>query len=220
MADKPDHSARGAKAKGGTNPDQFVVPIIIGLVLGVLSFAGYIWKSSSDEHHAALVAPGDPSLDKPSAAECAIAQAALTAIHKAGSDTAWQTAAAVKTMSLKAHSQIVNPVDVKGFTDPEADDLRAKSPADWRWCPGMGAFVATLGWVPIDADEDQPELALGRPAMDPANGNEAKVYEAFMAPTDAGSLHMVRGPWLVTLTRAASGAWSVASTADVPRPSH
>jgi hypothetical protein len=120
-------------------------------------------------------------------------------------------------MSLAVYSKVINPADVSGYSDDEADNLRSKSAADWRWCPGMAAFVGGLGWRPMDGDDVVAALALGRPGLNKA-GDEARAYEAFLAPrTDSGVLRLTRGPWLVTLHKAPGGAWQVTSTDDLKR---
>ncbi|HEY3798216.1 MAG TPA: hypothetical protein VGL58_07665 [Caulobacteraceae bacterium] len=199
-------------------PDQsmrLVTVGIVGVLLGTAAFGGYIIWSHVSAQQAAVVAPGDPDLDKPTAQECAIARVVLTAVHASGNDAAWRTAAGFKTSSLRARSEVVNPVDTPGFADDEADDLRAKAPADWRWCAGMGQFLVTLGWSPVSPDEDIAEVGLGRPGVNQA-GDEAKVFEGAYAPTDNGVLHLVRGPWLVTLHKVPTGAWSIVKTDALP----
>jgi hypothetical protein len=82
----------------------------------------------------------------------------------------------------------------------------------------MAAFVSGLGWTQMGGDDVVAVLALGRPGMSKA-GDEAKVYEAFLAPRgDSGVLRLTRGPWLVTLHKGGNGAWQVTSTDDLKRP--
>jgi hypothetical protein len=221
MADGADRSKRAVKRAGGqASPGRFVLPMALGLILGTATFAGYLFWSRINTQHALEAAPGDPDMAKPSAGECAIAQAALTAIHASGDDTRWRAAAAVKAMSLRAASQTINPSDVPGYGDEEAEDLRGKTAVDWRWCPGMGAFLHGLGWSPVNPDDSVANLALGRPGVNKA-GDEAKTYEIFVVPQAAdGSLRVEGGPWLATLHRGAGDVWRVTSTTDLPRPGH
>ena len=215
MTHQPDNPTRqGAKR----SPIRFLWPIALGLVVGSALYGGYnYWSHQQTQQKALAAAPGDPDMAKPSPDECAIARVALAAVHGAGADKAWQTGAGVIEMSLAADSKVVNPVDVAGYSDDEADDLHSKSAADWRWCPGMSAFVSRLGWTQMGGDDVVAVLALGRPGMNKA-GDEVKVYEAFMAPRgDSGVLRLARGPWLVTLHRGANGAWQVISTDDLKR---
>ena len=201
------------------SPFRILWPIALGLVVGSALYGGYnYWSHQQSQHKALAAAPGDPDMAKPSPDECAIARVALTAVHTAGSDKVWQTGAGVTEMSLAADSKVVNPVDVAGYSDDEADDLHSKAPADWRWCPGMAAFVSGLGWTQMGGDDVVAVLALGRPGKSKA-GDEAKVYEAFLAPRgDSGVLRLTRGPWLVTLHKGGNGAWQVTSTDDLKRP--
>ena len=157
----------------------------------------------------AAESPGDPELAKPSAEECKIARAAVTAIHTAGADARWRTAPGAIDMSLRTRSQVVNPADLPDYGDDEEADLLGKAPGDWRWCVGMGTFVGGLGWKPMASDEVQAELGLGRPAMNKA-GDEAKVYETISASVN-GAMKLAGGPWVVTLKRGPNG-WQVTST--------
>ena len=192
------------------------MPIVLGLAVGSAIYGGYYYVSHQNAEQKALAAaPPDSSMAKPSDEECAIARAALTALHAAGSDTAWRAAADAQTMTLEAYSRVVNPTDVAGYSDDEADDLRGKPAADWRGCPGMPAFVSGLRWSAMGGDEAIPAMVLGRPAMN-KTGDEARLYEAFSAANpDTGVLFLARGPWLATLHRGADGAWRVVSTADL-----
>lgn len=199
------------------SPGRFVLPMALGLIAGTGAFAGYLIWSGIKTQHTLEAAPGDPDLAKPAAIDCSIAQAAVTAIHASGDDKRWEAAAGVKEMSLRATSQTINPSDVPGYSDDEIADLRAKTTADWRSCPGMGAFVRSLGWSAINPDESVANLALGRPGVNAA-GDEAKVYETFVVPQpDDGSLKLEGGPWLVTLHKDAGGVWRVTSTTALPR---
>ncbi len=120
-------------------------------------------------------------------------------------------------MSLGDHSKVINPADYAGIPDDEAANLNAKAPADWRWCPGMSAFIAGFSWNAMGSDYGVAQLALGRPALNKA-GDEAKMYEAFTAPKEAGGpLMLAKGPWLVTLHKAANGAWQVTARDDLKK---
>jgi hypothetical protein len=210
LTDQPKKSAPRA------SPMRRAMPIVLGLAVGVAGYGVYDYVSQQNAEQKALAAaPPDSSLAKPSAEECAIARAALTALHAAGSDTAWRKAADAQAMTLEANTRVVNPTDVAGYTDDEARDLRGKLAADWRGCQGMAAFVSGLGWSAMGGDAAIPAMALGRPAMD-KTGDEARLYEAFSAPdAQTGALFLARGPWLATLHRGADGAWRVVSTADL-----
>ena len=121
---------------------RHAAPIVLGLAVGSAIYGVYAYVSHQNTEQKALAAaPPDSFMAKPSAEECAIARAALTALHAAGSDTAWRTAADARTMTLEAHTRVVNPTDVAGYSDDEADDLRGKPAADWRGCPGMAALT-------------------------------------------------------------------------------
>ncbi|MGH6956951.1 MAG: hypothetical protein ACREEW_09850 [Caulobacteraceae bacterium] len=198
---------------------RLIAPIALGLAAGTAAFIGYRFST----HHAAqqqalAAAAGDPDMAKPSAAECAVAEAAASAVHVAGEDRRWEASAGVKTVSLGAHSRVINPADVDGYTDAEADDLRSKGIADWRWCPGMSKFAVSLGWSPMGVDDGVAELGIGRPGVNRA-GDEAVVYEDFAAATGpSDALLLTAGPWLATLHRGADGAWKVISTKALKRP--
>ena len=213
MTYQPDHQPPG----GRRSPFRLLMPIAFGLLVGSAVYGGYYFWTHHKAQQALADAPGDADMAKPTADECAIARAALTAIHAAGSDKAWRTGAGETENSLVAESKVINPADVSGFTDDEADNLRAKSAADWRWCPGMAAFIGGLGWRPM-GDDNMASVALGRPGMNKA-GDEARAYEAFVAPKadSGGVLLLARGPWVVTLHKSPSGAWQVASTDDLKR---
>jgi hypothetical protein len=194
----------------------FLWPLLLGLSLGTVA-AGYLFWSRGQAQHVAETV-GDPGLPKPSAEECAIARAAMTAIHTSGGDAGWTASVGWKTMTLRAHSQVVNPSDLPGYSDDEADDARGKVKVDWRTCPGMAAFVRGLHWDPLSSDIDSAQLGLGRPGLSKAH-DEAKVYEVFTAPTpgdeNADSPRQKRGPWLVTLHPGPGGAWRVTATDDL-----
>jgi hypothetical protein len=219
MTYQPDNPTNLGKSAGPKrSPFRLLVPIALGLVVGSALYGGYMYWSKHKSQPALADAPGDADMAKPAANECAIARAALAAVHAAGADKAWQTGAGVQEMSLAADSKVINPVDVPGYSDDEADDLRSKAAADWRWCPGMAAFVGGLGWRPMGGDDPVAVLALGRPGLNKA-GDEARAYEAFLAPRgDSGILRLARGPWLATLHRGPNGAWQVVSTDDLKRP--
>jgi len=197
---------------------RFVAPIALGLVVGSAIYFGYIWWS----HHkgaaqAVADAPGDPDLDKPTADECAMSRAAAAAVHAAGEDKRWEAGAGQTTMSLVAHSKVVNPADFAGFGDDETASLNSKAPGDWRWCPGLAASIAGLGWSAMGSDYGVAGLALGRPGLNKA-GDEAKMYEAFVAPKEEGGAPMLaKGPWLVTLHKAPTGAWQVTARDDLKK---
>jgi hypothetical protein len=195
---------------------QLAMPIAFGLAVGSALYGGYYYFAhQAAEQKALAAAPPDDLMAKPAAEECAVAKAALGALRAAGSDTAWRNAADAQTMTLEAHTRVVNPTDIPGYSDDEAHDLRGKLVGDWRGCPGMAAFVSGLGWSAMGGDEAIPAMALARPGMN-KTGDEARLYEAFSVPDpDTGALHLGRGPWLVTLDRGADGAWRVASTADL-----
>ncbi len=219
MTQQPDKAANtGRPAAPRRSPFRLLAPIALGAVVGSALYGGYMYWSHQKSQQAVADAPGDADMAKPAADECAIARAAVAAIHGAGSDKAWQAGAGVTEMSLAAYSKVINPVDVPGYSDDEADNLRSKAAADWRWCPGMAAFVGGLGWRPMGGDDAVAVLALGRPGLNKA-GDEARVYEAFLAPrADSGVLRLTRGPWLVTLHHGPNGAWQVTATDQLKRP--
>ena len=211
---RPSTDPTDMRTGPGKSPLQHLLPIVLGLSTGSALYSGYIyWSHQQSRQMAQAVAPGDPEMAKPTADECAIARAALTAIHVRGDDKAWRKGAGVSEMSLAADSKVINPADVSGYSDDEADDLRSKAAADWRWCPGMITFVGALGWKsPVSADDGVAALSLGRPGLNKAK-DEARVYEAFVAPQpDSGVLLLARGPWLATLRRGQNGAWQMTST--------
>jgi hypothetical protein len=197
---------------------RFVVPIALGLVVGSAIYFGYIWWSHQKAGAQAVAdAPGDADLDKPTAEECAMARAAAAAVHAAGDDKRWEAGAAQTTMSLVAHSKVINPADFAGFADDEAASLNSKAAGDWRWCQGLAASVAGLGWSAMGSDYGVAGLALGRPALNKA-GDEAKMYEAFVSPKEEGGAPMLtKGPWLVTLHKAPTGAWQVTARDDLKK---
>jgi len=196
-------------------PLRYAGTILAGLVLGTAAYFG--WRLWSDHQVQQVVAAnGDADLAHPAAQECAIARAAIAAFHASGEDKRQLASAGEKAMTVTARSKVVNPIDVPGYADDEAQDLRGKSPPDWRWCAGLGAFVHGLGWSPMGADEDIPELGLGRPAINAA-GDEAKVYEVFVAPDANGGPRLKAGPWLATLRKGPGGAWAVTATTALPR---
>jgi hypothetical protein len=196
---------------------RFVVPIALGLVAGSAIYFGYQWWTHrGPAQQPAEATAGDPDLAKPSADDCAMAKAAASAVHAAGDDKQWESGAGVTGMTLGAHSKVLNPADFGGITDDEADNLNSKAPADWRWCQGMSAFVSGFGWNAMGADYPVATLALGLPAVDKA-GDEAVMYEAFMAQKGSGVLGLAKGPWLVTLHKGPNGAWQVAKREDLKK---
>lgn len=218
MANQRDDPTGAAASGPRASPFRHLVPIALGLLVGSALYFGFMYVShQKSQQQAAVAAQGDADMAKPAADECLIARAALTAIHAAGADQAWETAGGVKEMSLASYSKVINPADVSGYTDEEADNLRSKSAADWRWCPGMGTFVSGLGWRGMGGDDPVAVLALGRPGLNKA-GDEARAYEAFLAPRpESGVLKLTRGPWVVTLHKGPTGAWQVTSTDDLKR---
>jgi len=215
MTDNTTNAAKPAGAR--RSPFRLLWPIGLGLLVGSALYGGYIYWTQHKAQQALADAPGDADMAKPAADECAIARAALAAAHAAKSDKAWQAGAGVQEMSLAIYSKVINPADVAGYTDDEADNLRSKAGADWRWCPGMAAFLGGLGWSQMGpGDNGVAVLGLGRPGMN-KTGDEARVYEAFLSPNAGGALHVTRGPWLATLHKGPTGAWQVAATDDLKR---
>ena len=218
MAEPPSRSASPARK---TPPPRigFLWPAMVGGALGTAVALYLFWSHLQARHVAETVA--DPGLATPTPAECAIAKSALTAIHVAGEDARWEAGVGATTMTLKAHSQVINPVDVPGYTDDEADDVRGKGKADWRLCPGMDAFVRGLHWSAMSGDIDDAELGLSRPGVS-KTGDEAKLYESFSAPAKGDNPEaprQARGPWLATLVRVPDGAWRVTAIGDLSRHS-
>jgi hypothetical protein len=209
---RPDPASVRRAAGRRALPIHLVVPAALGLASGSAIYFSYLWWTHREVAHQAVVAAaGDPDLDRPTADECAMARAVASAAHATGDDKRWEAAAGATTMSLGAHSKIINPADVAGFTDDEADNLRGKSAADWRWCAGISTFVTGLGWSQMGIDYGVAELGLGRAAVDKP-GDEARMYEAFIAPKgDSGMLMLTQGPWVVSLRKGPSGAWQVTS---------
>ena len=215
MTDNPTTAGKPASAR--RSPFRLLAPIALGLVVGSALYGGYMYWTQHKAQQALADAPGDEDMAKPAAQECAIARAALAAVHGAKSDKAWQAGASVHEMSLAPYSKVINPADFAGYTDDEADNLRSKASADWRWCPGMAAFVGGLGWSPIGpGDNGVAVLGLGRPGLN-RTGDEARVYETFLSPNAGGALHVTRGPWLATLHKGPNGAWQVTATDDLKR---
>jgi len=221
MTGEPDRSTRIANltsAKPPTAQLRHIWPAIAVLAVIIGGLAGYVWWSRSHDQQVAETV-GDASLGKPDPTECAIGRVVLASVHGSGDDARWQAAVGAAAMTLKPTSRVVNPVDVAGFSDEEADNLRAKIPADWRWCAGMGAFVRSLNWSPLGGDADTALLALSRPATNTA-GNEAKVYVTFSAPRaddDGDAPRKKVGPWLVTLHPDAGAVWRLTATVDLSR---
>jgi hypothetical protein len=209
----------GKGSSGRPSPFRHLAPLALGLVAGSVIFYGAyyaygIWSHRQAQAQA-LATPGDPNMAKPSPGECAVALAALASIHASGADARWRADSKVKQMSLATDSKVINPADVSGYSDEESDDLRDKPAADWRWCPGMAAFVASLGWSAMGGDDYASLLGLGRPGVNKA-GDEATVYEVFLTPRGYGGVLMrFRGPWLASLHRGPDGAWQVTSTAPM-----
>jgi hypothetical protein len=197
-------------------PPGLLIPLVLGLVLGTAVAIYAFWSHTHDQHLAETVA--DPGMGGLPAQECAIAKAAIAAFHTSGQDARQSASVGAKEMTLKAHSLVVNPTDVPGYDDDEADDVRGKPKADWRACAGMGDFVRGLKWIPLSDDIDSAELSVSRPGVNTA-GDEAKVYESFSGPTpdNHDATRETRGPWLLTLKKGANGTWVVAATADAPR---
>ncbi|HEX3407934.1 MAG TPA: hypothetical protein VHS81_11905 [Caulobacteraceae bacterium] len=212
---KPDGARKGPKA----SPMRFVLPIVLGLVVGSIIYYGYQWwthRGASTQQPAEALA-GDADLAKPTADECAMARAATTAVHTAGDDKRWESGAGVANMTLASHTKVINPADFAGISDDESDNLNSKAPADWRWCQGMSAFVSGFSWNAMGADYPVATLALGLPAVDKA-GDEAVMYEAFMAQKgDSGVLGLAKGPWLLTLHKGPNGAWQVTKRDDLKK---
>jgi hypothetical protein len=182
--------------------DPWLAMMRLAVIIAAATAAGCSQQKVADS-------PGDPDLAKPSADECQIARAAITAVHAANLDARWRSAGSTN-MSVRTNSQVINPADFPAYADDEEADLLGKGPADWRWCAGMGAFLGGLRWKPMGPDEDVAAvLGLGRPAMN-KTGDEAKVYEIISAPVDGG-MRRAAGPWVATLRRGPSG-WQVAST--------
>lgn len=214
---EPTPGNTGKTSASRPSPMRFVVPIALGLVAGSAIYYGYQWWTHrGPAQQPAEATAGDADLAKPSAADCAMAKAAANAVHAAGDDKQWESGAGVTGMTLGAHSKVLNPADFAGITDEEADNLNSKAPADWRWCPGMSAFVSGFGWNAMGADYPVATLALGLPAVDKA-GDEAVMYEAFMAQKSSGVLGLAKGPWLVTLHKGPNGAWQVTKREDLKK---
>lgn len=212
--DRSTHSAGLARPSPKT-PIRYLWAAMLGAAAGI-AVGGYLfWSHGRAEHEAETTT--EPGLDRPAPQECAAARAALTAMHASGDDVRWRES--FGPLTLKTRSQTVNPVDVPGYSDDEADNLRAKAPADWRGCAGLGDFVRGLGLAPMSGDEDTAEVALGRPGFSAA-GDEAKMYEVVRAPRqDDGAMMLVRGPWLVTLRR--DGAtWRTTAISDLSHRGH
>jgi hypothetical protein len=133
MTHQPDNSTDTGKPAGPKrSPFQILAPIALGLVVGSALYAGYFIWSHYNHHQAPAEAPGDADMAKPAPDECAIARAALHTIRVTGADKAWQTGAGVSEMSLATYSKVINPADVSGYSDDEADNLRSKSAAEGR----------------------------------------------------------------------------------------
>ena len=95
-----DPTNAGKSAAPRPSPMRHLGPIVLGLAAGSALYFGYMyWSHHHSQQSAAAEAPGDPDMAKPTADECAIARAALAAIHTAGSDKAWRTGAGVTAMS-------------------------------------------------------------------------------------------------------------------------
>lgn len=201
-----------------TAPSRLVLPIVLGLVAGSAIYFGYTsWSHrQGPQPQPAAALAGDPDMDKPAADECATAKAAVNAVHAAGDDKRWEAGAGVASISLGDHSKVVNPADYAGFTDDESANLQAKPGADWRWCPGMSAFISHFGWNAMGSDYPVATLALGRPAVNKA-GDEARMYEAFEAAKPGGMLSVNQGPWLLTLRKGPNGAWQVTARDDLKK---
>jgi hypothetical protein len=221
MATKPDRSTSAAGLTSDKRPAllRHLWPILLGLAFGTALYAGYsLW--TGQQVKVAAAAAADPDFAKPAADECAIAEAVITTFHASGDERRWLAGVGESAITLEEHSHVANLVNAPGITDEEADDLRHKAAADWRWCSGMGAFVHGLGWKPMAGAEAIPELGLGRPGLDAA-GDEARMWEAFVSPeAETGAALLKGGPWLVTLHRSAGGAWRVTGTTDLPKPGH
>src|SRR6185437_1616248 len=218
MADQTPSPAT-KPAKPSSSPMRFVVPIVLGLVVGSAIYFGYQWwahRGASTQQPAEALA-GDPDLAKPAADDCAMAKAAASAVHTAGDDKQWEAGAGVTGITLGDHSRVINPADFAGISDDVTTNLNSKAPADWRWCPGMSAFVSGFGWNAMGSDYPVATLALGLPAVDKA-GDEAVMYEAFMSTKGGdGVLGLAKGPWLVTLHKAPNGAWQVTKREDLKK---
>jgi hypothetical protein len=200
-----------------SSPARFVVPIVLGLVAGSIIYFGYQWWTHrAPPGQPAVALAGDADLAKPTADDCAAAKAAASAVHAAGDDKQWETAAGVSSMSLADHTKVINPADFAGISDDQSNNLNSKAPADWRWCPDMSAFVSHFGWNAMGADYPVATLALGLPAVNKA-GDEAVMYEAFMAQKESGGLGLAKGPWLVTLHKGPNGAWQVTKRDDLKK---
>ncbi len=184
------------------NPLRSAPPLAIGLAILAVGAVAACSQQVAES-------PADPELAKPSADECAIAKAAMSAIHSAGLDARWRSSAGVTDMSLRTRSQVVNPADLPNYSDDEEANLLGKAPADWRGCAQLETFLTGLGWKPMGDDQDFAELGLGRPAVN-KTGDEAKVYETFAAPVQGG-LKLAAGPWVATLRRG-PGGWQVSAT--------
>ncbi len=129
-----DNTINAGKPPGARrSPFRLLWPIGLGLLVGSALYAGYGYWTHHKAQQAMADAAGDADMAKPTADECAIARVALSAVHTAGADKAWRTAAGVSEMSLAPYSKVVNPADVAGYADDEDDKLRNKAAVDWRW---------------------------------------------------------------------------------------
>lgn len=218
MSDQPTTPPGPRKPGPRPSPVRFVLPIVFGLIAGSIIYYGYTWWThhQGPAQQPAEALAGDADLDKPAADECAMAKTAATAVHTAGDDKRWEAGANVASISLGDHSKVVNPADFAGFTDDEEANLQSKAGADWRWCPGMSAFVSHFGWNAMGSDYPVATLALGRPAVN-KTGDEARMYEAFEAAKPGGMLGVNKGPWLLTLKKGPNGAWQVTSRDDLKK---
>jgi hypothetical protein len=218
MTDQTPNPSGGKPRGPASSPMRFVVPIVLGLIGGSAIYYGYqIWAHRGPAPQPAEATAGDPDLAKPAADDCAMARAAAAAVHSAGDDKQWESGAGVTSITLGDHTKVINPADFAGISDDEAADLNSRAPADWRWCPGMSAFISGFGWNAMGSDYPVATLALSRAAVDKA-GDQAVMYEAFMAQKEgSGVLGLAKGPWLVTLRKGPGGAWVVASRDDLKR---
>jgi len=175
----------------------FSMVAVVGLfvAMGALTERWATWQAESF---------GDRRLESPTPAECQIARALVRDHHDR------DLAALLGGVGADGEK-----MELRAFAW-RSSGARVPPGMDWRNCPGLGAYVRTMGFARLASGEAGPALYISRAAVN-ARGDAASVWETLRAPRDVRGQPVTRA-WMVELTRGPGGAWRQARRTEAPLP--
>lgn len=186
------------------------VPPSVSVLVAVASllFSAWNWYTLSDAYQELH---GAANLAHPSVVDCAIAGVIVADIHGSGRDR--------QVLRMFGDARLGLETSAWAWDKPAglaAGYRVAGGDGDWRWCPGLGRYVRSIGWVRLsDVLRQRSAINISTPAYNAAHDEAVAFVDAMPDPRSPGGwdgrdrLSAIKGELVFLKQDQRSGAWAI-----------